>query len=171
MSTSTSSSNSGYEFNAEQNRTIGDLARKMSLVGIVIVMFGVLQMVNGIASLIVSRNPAKLVAAAKEAGVSADQIEQLQKVMGDGDWLSPFTVATIATALAGLLLLVVGVWTGQAAGGFAMVVRTQGQDIPRLMGALEALRKKYSLMYTLILIAAIASLVSLGISLWHLWKG
>ena len=41
---------SPFEFSATQNRLIGELARKMSLVGIVIVLFGALQMSIALAS-------------------------------------------------------------------------------------------------------------------------
>ena len=37
-----------YEFNESQNQLIGNLARKMGLVGFVLMLFGGLQLFNGI---------------------------------------------------------------------------------------------------------------------------
>ena len=49
---------------------------------------------------------------------------------------SALTVSALAFAVAGLFLLLVGLWTRQAAGGFAAIVLTKGKDISRLMDAL-----------------------------------
>lgn len=65
----------------------------------------------------------------------------------------------------------VGLWTRQAAFGFGGIVQTEGHDISRLMEALGALHRKYELMYTVLLVAAIISLVSFVASLWHAWRG
>jgi len=159
-------SRSQFEFDDNQNRLIGDLARKMSLVGFVIVLFGALQMVHGVMTLWTSRNPDRIVAAAKDAGVSATQLEAIERV-ASGGLLSPLAISAMSFALTGLLLVVVGVWTQQAATGFRGIVRTRGEDIRRLMAALAALHKKYSLIYTLIWVAAILSLISLGIGLYY----
>ncbi len=69
---------SQYEFTGSQNQTIGTLARRMLLVGMVLILFGVFQMVNGVTSVIMSRSPERVIAAAEKAGMSADQIEQLK---------------------------------------------------------------------------------------------
>ena len=171
MSSTSTESAPEFEFSQSQNQTIGDLARKMSLVGFVMILFGGLQLVNGVMTLIAGRNPEKIVAAAKEAGMAAEKIAQFEQMVADGSWSSAFVASTVAFGLAGLLLLLVGVWTVQAAGGFATIVQTQGQDVSSLMGALEALRKKYGLMYYMILIAAISSLISFAVHIWHLWRG
>jgi len=69
MSMPTTSSSGEFEFNDSQNQLIGDLARKMALVGFVMLFFGLLQMINGISSLILSRNPDRMIAALKRHGM------------------------------------------------------------------------------------------------------
>ncbi len=160
-----------YEFNDQQNALIGDLARKMGLVGFVFLLFGALQLANGLMTFIGGRSPDRVLAAARKAGLSAEQMQQLEIAVADGGWFTPFTAAAISFALAGFLLLLVGTWNQQAAGGFAGIVLTKGKDISRLMDALSALHKKYSLMYNIIMVFAIFSLISLGVSLFHWFKG
>ena len=55
MASSPTDSTGEFEFNESQNQLIGSLARKMALVGFVMIFFGLLQMVNGVTSLIMSR--------------------------------------------------------------------------------------------------------------------
>lgn len=171
MATQSPSLSTEFEFSDSQNELIGGLARKMGLVGLVMIFFGALQMLSGVTSLFASRNPARVLEAAEAAGVGAEQMDMLRQALAGGFWSSPITVSAIAYALAGLILLIVGVWTQQAAGGFAGIVRTKGQDISRLMNALGALSLKYGLMYYMILIAALVSLLSLVIALWQAWRG
>ena len=171
MASTTVTTSDEYEFSGEQNRLIGDLARKMGLVGFAIMLFGGLQMVNGIITFFSTRNPERVIAAAKEAGMPADKLQQLEKAVTPAGGLSPLGTSSIAFAVTGLLMLLVGMWTQQSAAGFAAIVRTQGQDIHRLMDALGALHKKYSLMYTLLWIAVIATLISLAMTLFHHFRG
>jgi uncharacterized membrane protein YphA (DoxX/SURF4 family) len=148
-----------YEFDEPQSAIIGDLSRKMGLVGFVFMLFGILHIAQGIMLFIASRSP-EIVA----------QIEEAAKAHGAKVQQSTFPVMSASVALGGLFLLLVGIWTRQAAGGFAAVVLTKGQDISLLMEALKALRKKYTLIYDLILLAALLSLISLGFSLWQHWR-
>ncbi|WP_204105671.1 MULTISPECIES: hypothetical protein [Spirulina sp. CCY15215] len=55
--------------------------------------------------------------------------------------------------IVGIVQIVIGIWTQKAASSFSLVVKTEGQDIENLMGALGELRKLYSLQYWLFLIA------------------
>jgi hypothetical protein len=171
MSTTSVASSGEFEFSESHNQLIGSLARKMALVGIVMIFFGILQMVNGITSLFMSRNPDRVIAAAQKAGLPEEQLNLLKEAFSGGFWTSPIAISSLAFALAGLLLFLVGMWTRQAAGGFAGVAYTKGNDISRLMDALRALHLKYGLMYTILLVAALISLISLLISLWHAWRG
>jgi hypothetical protein len=171
MSSVPNASTGEYEFSDPQNQLIGSLARKMALVGFVMVFFGLLQMFNGVASLFMSRNPDRIVAAAKQAGLPEEQLGKLKESLSGGFWSSPIAISSLAFALAGLLLFLVGLWTRQAAYGFAGIVQTKGRDISRLMDALAALDRKYGLMYSFLLAAALISLASLAISLWHSWRG
>jgi hypothetical protein len=171
MSSSPTASPSEFEFDESQNQVIGSLARKMSLVGLVMIFFGLLQLINGVASLFMSRNPDHVIAAAQKAGMPEGQLDTLKEALAGGFWSSPITASAIAFALAGLFLFLVGMWTRQAALGFAGIVLTKGKDISRLMDALSALNRKYGLIYSILLWAAIVSLLSLVFSLWHSWRG
>jgi hypothetical protein len=161
---------SEFEFNDPQNQLIGGLSRKMALVGFVMIFFGLLQMINGVTTLFMTRNPTRVLEAAKTAGMTADQLVLLEKSLAGGFASSPLAASAVAFALAGLLLLMVGIWTRQAASGFAGIVLTQGKDITRLMDALSALNQKYTLIYSVLLVAALFSLLSLAHSLWHTWR-
>ncbi|MFM6189745.1 MAG: hypothetical protein ACKPEN_19875 [Planktothrix sp.] len=55
----------------------------------------------------------------------------------------------------GVVLLITGIWTINAAKGFQLIVNTEGNDIENLMGALGQLRKLYTLQYWSFLIALI----------------
>ena len=171
MSTAPAAPSSEFEFNDSQNQLLSSLARKMGLVGFVMIFFGLLQMINGVTSLIMSRNPDRVIAAAEKAGLAGEQLATLKEALSGGFWTSPVAVSSIAFALAGLFLFLVGMWTRQAALGFAGIVLTKGRDVSRLMDALGALHRKYGLMYTFLLTAAIISLGSLVITLWHNWRG
>jgi len=171
MSTAPASSGSEYEFDNSQNELIGSLARKMALVGFVMTFFGLLQIFNGVASLFVSRNPDRVIAAAQKAGMPEEQLGMLKEAMTGPFWTSPVAISSLAFAVAGLFLFMIGLWTRQAAYGFIGIVGTKGKDISRLMDALRALHAKYGLMYNVLLAAALVSLISLGMSLWQHWRG
>jgi hypothetical protein len=160
-----------FEFNESQNQLISSLSRKMGLVGFVMIFFGLLQMINGVTALFISRNPDRVISAAQKAGMAEEQLSVLKQDLSGGFWSSPITISALAFALAGLFLFLVGLWTRQAAGGFAGIVLTKGKDISRLMDALGALHRKYGMIYSFLLAAAIISLLSLAISLWHSWRG
>lgn len=171
MSSVPATSTGEYEFSDSQNTLIGSLARKMGLVGFVMTFFGLLQMINGLTTLFMFRNPDRIVASAQKAGLSETQLDALKQSLSGSFFTSPITVSALAFALAGLLLLLIGLWTRQAAGGFAGIALTKGKDVSRLMDALTAMHQKYSIIYSVILAAAIVSLVSLVISLWQAWRG
>jgi hypothetical protein len=122
-------------------------------------------------SLMISRNPDRMIAAAEKANMTPEQIGMLKQALAGGFWSSPLTISALGFAVAGLLLLLVGVWTRQAAGGFASIVQTKGKDVSRLMDALGSLNLKYGMIYYVIMIAALASLLSLLIGLWQSWRG
>lgn len=142
----------------------------MALVGFVMIFFGLLQMINGVTTLFMTRNPARVLEAAKTAGMTDVQLGLLEKSLAGGFSSSPLAASAVAFALAGLLLLMVGIWTRQAATGFADIVLTKGHDISRLIDALGALHQKYTLIYSVLLVAAIFSLLSLAHTLWHTWR-
>ena len=66
------------------------------------------------------------------------------------DWL---------TAINSLIYAMIGFWTLRASGAFSAVVETVGWDVPHLMDALKSMRKMYSLLYWLLVLAIVASIV------------
>jgi hypothetical protein len=160
-----------YEFDANQSAVFRDLSRAMALVGLVMILFGILQVVNGVMTVIASRNPEATLQAARDAGVPDDKVKQIEQAMTKDGFASPLVMGGIAMALAGLVLLIVGVWTRQGAASFALVANTSGQDINWLMNGLVALRKIYGLQYTFLVVAALMMLASFIASLWFRWKG
>jgi hypothetical protein len=171
MSTEYTGPTGQYEFDQSQNEVIGTLAKRMSLVGIVMMLFGVLQVINGVSAMIISRNPGRMLETAEKAGMSPDQLELLKEATAGGFWSSPLTMSAIAFTVSGLLLVLIGAWTQMAAGNFARIVKTKGQDISRLMDGLGALNLMYGMIYYILLIAALITVVSLIISLVQSWRG
>jgi hypothetical protein len=64
--------------------------------------------------------------------------------------------------------LLIGIWTINAASSFKLVVDTRGHDIPHLMNALTSLRKLYTLMFWLLIVALVFMVVAIaaGIFMW-----
>ncbi len=62
-------------------------------------------------------------------------------------------------AINALIYGLIGFWTLRASGAFAAVVETVGWDVPHLMDALRSMRKMYSLLYWLLIMAIVASIV------------
>ena len=118
-----------YEFTPEQDRVIADLGGKMGFVGAFLVALSLLFFLRVFVLLWTTRNTPPRFAF---------------------DW---------ASALNGLLYGCVGVWTMRASGAFTAVAATVGRDITHLMSALAALRKMYSLLYWLLVMAIVAYLI------------
>lgn len=151
-----------YEFTGEQNDLIGRLAKKMGLVGTVNVIVGVLYLVSAVL----------LLAFIFQDKLPADVIA---KIPDDVKSKVPANTylwgIVIQTALAGLIFLLIGVWTKSAAASFQDIVATTGRDISNLMGALSSLHKMYALLYTLIIATLVAFLVGLGLQLYLRFGG
>jgi hypothetical protein len=64
--------------------------------------------------------------------------------------------------------LLIGIWTINAANSFRLVVDTRGHDIPHLMNALSSLRKLYTLMFWLLVVALVVMVLAIaaGIFMW-----
>lgn len=84
-------------------------------------------------------------------------------------------VALFIAPLIGVLYLIlltpqllIGIWTINAASSFKLVVDTRGHDIPHLMNALTSLRKLYTLMFWLLIVALAFMVVAIaaGIFMW-----
>jgi hypothetical protein len=146
-----------HEFTGEQNELIGRLANKMSVVGLVSVIFGVLYLISAVLLL---------------AFVFQDRLppDVVSKIPDDVRSKVPSTNylwgILIQTALAGVIFLCIGIWTRSAASSFREIVTTTGRDIGHLMSALTSLHKMYSLLYTLIIVMLLAVLVAIGLQLY-----
>jgi len=146
-----------YEFTSEQNDLIGRLARKMSLVGLVSVVFGVLYLLSAVlllAFIFQDKMPADVVSKIPEDVRS--KVPSTTYLWG----------VLIQTLLAGLIFLLIGIWTRSSAASFHEIVVTTGRDISHLMNALSSLHKMYNLLYTLIIVTLLACLIALGLQLY-----
>ncbi|MBV8883034.1 MAG: hypothetical protein JO235_03405 [Chroococcidiopsidaceae cyanobacterium CP_BM_RX_35] len=122
----------GYEFSGSQNALIGDLAKKMNFVGILMIAGAILGLISGFVTLFV----------------------------GSSRGLFDFS-----SLIQGVLLLLIGLWTRNAAQSFKQVVYTTGADIENLLGALGELRKLYTLQYWLTIIVLIFLAIALILAL------
>lgn len=125
-----------FEFTPEQNEIMAALSRRMRLVGLVSVVFGILGITVGLAAFL----------RAGLAGVHEGS-------SGAG--------ATIQ----GIVNLLLGVWLARSATSFRKIATTQGQDINHLMEALRHLAKYFGLLYILILISLVLLAAALVIVL------
>jgi hypothetical protein len=146
-----------YEFTRDQNELIGGLAGKMRLVGLVAVIIGLLNFVAALILLVFvfqDKLPSNL----------AEKIpDDVKKELAPNTYM---WMVAVQQALAGLIFLMVGIWTRSAAASFQNVVATAGKDVSHLMNALGSLRKMYSLIYTLILAIILAMLLAVGLQLY-----
>ncbi|MFL5329040.1 MAG: hypothetical protein ACJ8C4_08995 [Gemmataceae bacterium] len=153
-----------YEFNIHQADLIGALSYRMSGVGFVFMLLGVLQIAYGIALYMAPRDPAAIERAAAKLGVPVEKLqEQLQEQMRPATILA----TTLTVCIVGLFYFLIGSWTRQAARSFSGIVHTRGQDVTRLMEALRSLRKVYGLIYNVMLLAIVIFFVSIGSAIYH----
>lgn len=64
-------------------------------------------------------------------------------------------VSGAASAIAGIAIVVFGLWTNAAARSFKLVAKTSGRDIENLMAALDGLRKLYAVQYWLLILSIV----------------
>jgi hypothetical protein len=146
-----------HEFTGEQNDLIGRLANKMSVVGLVCVVFGVLYLLSAVLLLVFvfqDKLPADVVSRIPDDVRS--RVPSTNYLWG----------VLIQTLLAGVIFLAIGVWTRSSAASFREIVTTTGRDIGHLMSALASLHKMYSLLCTLIIVTLLAALVAVGLQLY-----
>jgi len=146
-----------YEFTQDQNTMIGGLAGKMRLVGLVAIIIGLLNFAAGLLLLVFvfqDKLPANL----------AEKIpDDVKKEIAPNTYM---WVVVVQQAIAGLIFLMIGVWTRSAAGSFQKIVDTRGRDVGHLMNGFTSLYKMYSLIYTLIMVTILAMLVAVGVQLY-----
>ena len=110
-----------YEFNAEQNRTLNDLAGAMQVVATLMNVVGLVFLLF--------------------FGLLLYQAVQVRAGYGP----------VIALGAATLICLSIGLWTSGSAHSFRRIVESKNQDVWHLMNALGGLRNMYSLLRTIIL--------------------
>ena len=129
-----------YEFNAEQNRTIGELAAAMSVVA-------TLMKVAGLVFLIFF-------------GLVLYQAIQAKVALGG-------YAPAVGLGAAALLCLSIGFWTSGSAHSFRRIVESQNRDVWHLMNALSALRDMYGLLRTIILGALVLAAVGVALAIFQ----
>jgi hypothetical protein len=146
-----------YEFTPEQNNLLRSLAGKMSLVGLLGVVVGLLNLISALMLLVfIFQDPLPP--------------EVLEQIPAEARAKLPHTNFLwglfIQGAAVGLIFLLIGIWTRSAAASFRDVATTTGRDISHLMDGLGSLHKMYALMYTFIVIALIFFVVGLALQLY-----
>ena len=125
-----------YEFNDEQNRVIGHLGARMTTVGGIQLLLGLLLLALAAMLLLAWQNGHTMGPAA---------------IPG---WVPGVTVAIFA-----FLPLMIGGWVRSAGGSFKRVAESQNRDMWHLMNALGSLDSIFSLMSRLIWIIVFLALV------------
>jgi hypothetical protein len=167
-----------YEFSHDQNTQIADLAGKMRFVGFFSALFGLFALL--ITALTVTfifrdrlptgfRTKAESYLQKAKESLPEDLKKQaadysLDRIPTDNTFL---TGVAIFAGVTGLIFLLQGVWARSSAAAFRKIVDTKGSDISNLMHALGSLRSMYSMIYTLLVLALLAGLVALGVTLYH----
>jgi hypothetical protein len=172
-----SMSTSAYEFSGDQNQLIGSLAAKMSFVGLLALVLGLLNLLLAlfvVAAVYRNRIPPDWLSKTNDYVEKAreklpddvrKQAEQysLDKLPAN-DHLWGVAIGTGAT---GLFYLLLGIWTRSAAGSFRKIVETRGNDIKNLMDGLGSLHRMYSLLYTLLMLILLAGVASIGFTVYQ----
>ena len=146
-----------YEFTEDQNKVLGDLAAKMRLVGLFLMLVALVSFLLAAALLLFvfrDRLPTEVVAKIPE------EARNLVAPLSNQLW-----GIIIYAAVTGLIFLLFGMWTRFAASGFQKIVDTKGNDIDHLMGAVGSLRSMFTLLHTFIVVGFILLLVGLGVFL------
>jgi hypothetical protein len=123
-----------YEFNDEQNRTIGALSDGMRTTATLVQLLGVALLVF--------------------AGLTT-----YQAIKVEGTNWGPAAGLAAAT----LFVLTVGFWTGSAAHSFRRITETKNEDVWHLMNALESLRNMYGLLRGIVMVSLFLTVVGLGL--------
>ncbi|MGE3803426.1 MAG: hypothetical protein AB7K24_01995 [Gemmataceae bacterium] len=122
-----------YEFNAEQNRTINELAASMEVVAMLMKVVGTIFLIFFALTL----------------------MRAVQLRTGYG--------AVIGLGAAMLMSLSIGFWTSGSAGSFRQIVESQNRDVWHLMKAIKSLQHMYSLLRTIILGGLVTLVIGLAL--------
>src|SRR5262245_43907233 len=166
-----------YEFSQDENRLIGSLAGKMSVVGLFANLVGIINIVMAllvVAAIYSDKIPQTWKDKSKAYVEKLPEEYKKQAEELSVDKLPPknhLWGIALNTGVVGVFYLMLGTWTRSSATSFKQIVDTQGQDISHLMKALDSLHSMYSLVYTLLMVLLIAGLVFLGLALFHRFGG
>jgi tetrahydromethanopterin S-methyltransferase subunit B len=161
-------SSGNYEFTADQNTTLKSLSHKMGWVGAFLVvagLFNVLVVLLLLSVIYQDRIPPNVM-----EQLTPEVREQLRQQASQLPPLNQLWGIVISTAIGGLIYLCLGGWTRSAASSFVKITQTQNRDIPLLMEGLGALGRMYGLLYTLLMLALLAILVGVGLTLWQQYQ-
>ncbi|MCA9539139.1 MAG: hypothetical protein KC620_09660 [Myxococcales bacterium] len=156
-----------YEFNREENRTIGALADKMGIVGLFFWLCGLAILLVGALGLaplfaptpeMPTQVPAEIADAVKGG---LDQLRTGVETHRTEAWYGG-----IAAVIQGLIFIAAGLFTRRSAKYFRRIVQTAGDDLAHLMDALVALRGFFGLISTLLVLGLLLALGAAGFSLW-----
>jgi hypothetical protein len=137
----------GYEFSASQNDTIGALGSKMRLVGLILIIFGFLNLAN---ALLFQVAYVKM----NDERIPQETRDQLAAIGKKERW-----IITGYMTVVGAVLAAAGAWTRAAGGSFGKIVETRGRDIAHVMEGFTSLHKMYSLIATVMVAAILAVLI------------
>ncbi len=126
-----------YEFTADQNKTLNQLAGSMETVALLLKLAGAVFLI--FLALV------------------------LAPVVRAGGPYMPILGQAIGLGSAMILCLSFGFWTSSAARSFRKVVESKNQDVWHLMNALGRLRDLYSLLQTLILGGMLVGIIGLAL--------
>jgi hypothetical protein len=154
-----------YEFNQDQNATIGGLAARMRGVGLLLILLAIFCFLFTVIVVLViyrAKLPQQYVdkVLTKVSEVAKTDVKDYLTNQLPSD--THLWGIAIFGAVTFLIYLLVGIWLRQASGGFQQIVTTEGRDISHLMRALSALNRMFSLVYTLMAIGLILLLVAIG---------
>ncbi len=71
----------------------------------------------------------------------------------------------LGSIVAGVLYILMGIWTRNASNSFNFIVNTEGNDIANLMGALGQLRKLYTLQYWAVIVTLVFAVLALVLTI------
>jgi hypothetical protein len=128
-----------YEFSAEQNKTINELASSMEVVAMLMKATGTIFLIFFALML----------------------VKAVQLRTGYGP--------VIGLGAAMLICLSIGFWTSGSAGSFRTIVESKNQDVWHLMKALNKLHNMYSLLRTIILGSLITLVIGLALLAYERW--
>ncbi|MCB9548515.1 MAG: hypothetical protein H6706_22125 [Myxococcales bacterium] len=152
-----------YEFSGDQNRIIGNLAGKMSVVGLFLILIGLGVAIMAVVGFLPLLGEMPSIPDAVAPEVRDAFLQYTTYAKGNREQLY---FGTLAGALQALILLISGVYVRRSAAAFRRIVDSAGRDITHLIDALISLRGLFGILYTLLLLGFLLALGGIGFKLW-----